>query len=119
MRPSVTYLRVGLMTLSREGRHARSRRHRSRRPLKAGALSPLPRNTGRGSSFSRDFAASWGLRRSCGKHSLQAWVRFPVQNRSMDFDLLLKRKTLSSAAFAAAVVFSVVAGIKAAESRQG
>ena len=39
----------------------------------------------------------------------RAWERFPVWNWGMDFDLLLKRETLGSAAFAAAVAFSVVA----------
>ena len=39
----------------------------------------------------------------------RAWVHFPVWNWGMDFDLLLKRETLGSAAFAAAAVFSVVA----------
>ena len=39
----------------------------------------------------------------------RAWVRFPVWNWGMDFDLRLKRETLGSAALAAAVVFSVVA----------
>ena len=39
----------------------------------------------------------------------RAWERFPVWNWGMDFELLLKRETLGSAAFASAVVFSVVA----------
>jgi hypothetical protein len=39
----------------------------------------------------------------------RAWERFPVWSWGLDFDLLLKRETLGSAAFAAAVVFSVVA----------
>ncbi len=39
----------------------------------------------------------------------RAWVHFPVWNWGMDFDLLLKRETLGSAALAAAVVLSVVA----------
>jgi hypothetical protein len=39
----------------------------------------------------------------------RAWERFPVWSWGMDFNLLLKRETLGSAAFAAAVVFSVVA----------
>jgi hypothetical protein len=39
----------------------------------------------------------------------RAWERFPVWSWGMDFDLMVKRETLGSAAFAAAVVFSVVA----------
>jgi hypothetical protein len=39
----------------------------------------------------------------------RAWVRFPVWNWGMDFELLLKRETLGSAALASAVVFSVMA----------
>jgi hypothetical protein len=39
----------------------------------------------------------------------RAWERFPVWSWGMDFDLLLKRETLGSAAFVAAVVFSVLA----------
>jgi hypothetical protein len=43
----------------------------------------------------------------------RAWVRFPVWNWGEDFEWLLeKRETLGSAAFAAAVVFSVVALIE-------
>jgi hypothetical protein len=39
----------------------------------------------------------------------RAWERFPVWTWGMNLDLLLKRESLGSAAFAAAVVFSVVA----------
>ena len=39
----------------------------------------------------------------------RAWERFPVWSWGMDFDLLPKRENLGSLAFAAAVVFSVVA----------
>jgi hypothetical protein len=39
----------------------------------------------------------------------RAWVRFPIWNWGMNFDLLLKRETLGSAAFAAAVVLLTVA----------
>jgi hypothetical protein len=39
----------------------------------------------------------------------RAWERFPVWGWGLDFDLLPKRETMGSAAFAAAVVFSVVA----------
>jgi hypothetical protein len=39
----------------------------------------------------------------------RAWVRFPVFHWGMDFDLLLKRETLGSVAFASAIVFSVAA----------
>ena len=39
----------------------------------------------------------------------RAWERFPDWHWGMDFDLLLKRETLGSAALAAAVVISVVA----------
>jgi hypothetical protein len=39
----------------------------------------------------------------------RAWERFPEWSWGMNFDLLLDRETLGSAAFAAAVVFSMVA----------
>jgi hypothetical protein len=39
----------------------------------------------------------------------RAWVQFPVWSWGLDFDLLPKRETLGSAAFAMALVFSVVA----------
>jgi hypothetical protein len=39
----------------------------------------------------------------------RAWVQFPVWSWGLDFDLLPKRETLGSAAFASAVVFSVMA----------